>query len=204
MLHVTTCLWDSNDKMNPVSGHFDESWAEKLYRCFKRNLKRPFRFLCFVDRLREFKEPIEQELLSSDSPDYGNFTEPYKLNVPMIHVALDTIVLGNIDHLADWCFTGDRIALCRDYKYPWKSINGIALVPAGHREIYDKWRGENDMKWLRNFPWQPIDDKWPGEVISYKMRVVGHGLGNAKVVFFHGQPKADTLGHLDWVKTHWQ
>lgn len=205
VLHVATCLWDANEHTARNSGSYSELDAEKLYRGFARNLTIPFRFVVFVDRDREFAEPrIEQERLSSGSPTYGHFTEPYRLNEPMILVGLDTIILRNIDHLAEWCFTGDKVALPRDFRNSSRSINGVALVPKGWRRIFDEWRGEKDMEWLRGFPWQPINDKWPGQCTSFKLEVRPNGLLDSRIVYFHGRPKPSDVADLDWVQDHWR
>lgn len=205
MLHVATCLWDANKYTARNSGSYDEGWVEKLYHGFSRNLTIPFRFVVFVDREREFGgQRIEQERLSSATPTYGHFTEPYRLNEPMILVGLDTIIVRNIDHLAEWCFTGDKVALPRDFRDQRRSINGVALVPMGLRRIFDEWRGEKDMEWLRNFPWQPINDKWPGQCTSFKLEVRPKGLRDSRIVYFHGRPKPSDVADLDWVKENWR
>lgn len=217
MLHIATCLWAKNEKTHPLSGSYNEGWAERLYRSFSRHLAVPFRFTCFVDREREFREPIHQELLSTATPGFANFTEPYRLNEPMILVGLDTIVTGPIGHFAEYCLSADKIALLRDPKsvrlkdqgYPNQSINGVALVPAGWRRVYDEWDGvENDMAHLRKYPWECIDDRWPGQVASYKMHVRSQGNSlpsDARIVYFHGQPKATdpSVAALPWVKENW-
>lgn len=202
---VATCLWEANAKSQPFSRCYNEEWVEKLYRGFRRNLTVPFEFVCFVDYMRDFAEPaIQQHRLTTTNPDYGCFTEPYRLNVPMILVGLDTIVVRNIDHLADYCMKGHKVALPRDPYQPARSINGVALVPAGQRRIFDWWRGENDMEWLRSFPWQPMDDIFPGEVLSLKFHDVRRkGLQEASIVYFHGEPKPPSLGHLDWIRENW-
>jgi hypothetical protein len=205
MLRVATCLWDANKHSQEFSRCYNESWVEKLYRGFARNLTVPFQFVLFSDRPRKFREPIDQRPLVSQRLDYGCFTEPYKLNEPMILVGLDTIIVGNIDHFAEYCLTENEIALPRDPYMPDRSINGVALVPAGHRKVFVDWRGENDMLWLRKFPWQPIDDKWPGQVVSLKAgRVRDVGLGEARIVYFHGRPKPQDLTHIDWVRENWR
>lgn len=214
MLHVATCIWDANERTNPLSGKYTDVWVERLYRGFARNLTVPFKFVCFVDRLRNFAEPIHQERLSTKRPDYSNFTEPYRLNEPMILVGLDTVIVGNIDHFAAYCMKGEKIALLRDPKsvrlkeqgYPNQSINGVALVPAGWRKVYDEWTGENDMRHLRRYPWECINDRWPGEALSYKLDVRWRGdvlLPSAKIVYWHGQPKMDTLTHIPWLQRAW-
>lgn len=204
MLVVSTCLWDANEQSQAFSRGYNEEWVEKLYRGFARNLTHQFRFVLFTDRRREFKEPIEQLRLITHKPNYGCFIEPFRLNKPMILVGLDTIIVGNLDHYADYCMRGAKVALPRDPYQPDRSINGVALVPAGCRSIFDFWKGENDMDWLRKFPWQPLDDMFPLEVVSLKYHDVRRrGLGCARVVYFHGKPKPPELMHLDWVREHW-
>jgi hypothetical protein len=203
-LVVATCLWDANQHSQPFSRGYNESWVEKLYRGFARNLTVPFHFFLFTDRPRNFTEQIHQRPLTSKRLDYGCFTEPYKLNEPMMLVGLDTIIVGNIDHMVDWCMNGDRIALPRDPYKPEQSCNGVALVPAGHRKVFDDWRGESDMVWLRKFPWKPIDDLWPGQVLSLKAHKIRDvGLQEARIVYFHGDPKPPAVMNLAWVRQHW-
>lgn len=204
MLHVACCLWDCNNKSQSFSRCYDESWAEKLYRGFKRNLTRPFRFVVFTDRERTFNEPIWQERLRAQMPDYGCLIEPFRLGGPLIVCGLDMVVLGNIDHLAAYCEQPGLIALPRDPYRPERSINPIVLVPPGHSNIFADWSGENDMDWLRGFEWHAIDDLWPGQVLSLKAhRVRDVGPGDARIIYMHGLPKADALGHLAWVREHW-
>jgi hypothetical protein len=205
-LIVATCLWKANDKSQSFSRGYNEEWVEKLYRGFRRNLTVAFEFVVFVDLFRRFSEPaIRQTNLATEKPDYGCFIEPYRLDLPMILVGLDTIIVRNIDHLAEYCLTGEKVALPRDPYKPERSINGVALVPAGQRYIFDQWRGENDMEWLRKFPWQPIDDLWPGEVLSLKFHDVRRkGLQDARIVYFHGNPKPNEMLANDWVRENWR
>lgn len=203
MLHVVTLLWDANDQSLAFSRCYDETWVERLYRGFKRNLSQPFRFVCFTDRPRRFKEPIGQEPLGTDKPSYANCIEPYRLGVPMILVGLDTIVTGNCDRLGDYCLREKTIALPLNPKKPTVSCNGVALVPAGNRATFDEWRGENDMEWVIGRKHAVIDELFPGQVRSYKGHVVRSGLGDARIVYFHGVPKMHDLTHLSWVRDHW-
>lgn len=205
MLVVATCLWDANKHSLPTSLCYDETWVDKLYRGFKRNLSMRFRFVLFTDKLRKFVEPIDQEILSSPLPDYGSFTEPYRLNQPMILVGLDTVIVGNLDHFWNYCFTADKIALPRDPYQPARSINGVALVPAGQRKIWDNWRGENDMEWLRKHDTSFIDDMWPGHCLSLKFHKVRDlGIQDARIIYFHGRPKPSDVKGLPWMVAHWK
>lgn len=208
MLHVACCLWDANDKTLEFSRCYDEVWVDKLYRGFKRNLTRPFRFICLTDRRRTFGEPaIEQERLSADRPDYGCMIEPFRLNKPMMIVGLDTVILGNIDHMADYCLFGEKIALPLHPARPdLGAINPIVFVTAGHRKVFDDWRGENDMDWLRAQDTVYSDSMWPGEILSWKLHHLRErGPMDAKIVYWHGHPKPNKLAKtFDWVREAWQ
>lgn len=205
MLVVATCLWQANKHSLPGSLCYDETWVDKLYRGFRRNLTMRFRFVVFTDRQRRFAEPVEQEMLSATVPDYGSFTEPYRLNEPMILVGLDTVIVGNLDHFHNYCLTAERIALLRDPYKPEQSINGVALVPAGQRHIWDEWDGANDMEHLRRYDTAFIDDTWPGHCLSLKAHDVRRkGLQDARIIYFHGKPKPHQIGNPDWIKEHWR
>ncbi len=202
---IATLLWAPNESTLHYSNMYDEGWVEKLYRGFARNLTRPFRFVCFVDRIREFAEPIEQELIEG-APSYASCIQPYRLNVPMILVGLDTIVTGNCDELADFCFYSDRIAVPRDPFYPDKLCDGVHLAPAGMKAMmYDAHAGENDMEWVRSHTERlaVIDKELPGQVNSYKGFVERNGLLDTRICYFHGERKPHELGHVGWVERHW-
>lgn len=205
-LHVACCLWDANEKTKDFSLCYDHTWVDKLYRGFRRNLTVPFIFVLFTDRGRPVNANIQQRRLSQDVPDYGSMIEPFSINEPTIIVGLDTIVTGNLDHMARFCLEGSTLGLPRDPYQPDRSINAVALAPKNSKHVFDRWKGQNDMEWLRRFPWKPIDDLWPGHVMSLKFHKI-RDLGlppDARVVYFHGRPKPHELGHLDWVKDHWR
>lgn len=203
---IATLLWSPTTTSFHYSRCYTEEWVDKLYRGFARNLTRPMRFVCFADKLRTFKEPIEQVLIDGE-PDYSSCIQPYKLNVPMILVGLDTIVTGNCDELADYCFYGDRVAVPIDPFYPDKLCDGVHLVPAGMKaRMYDAHKGENDMEWVRAQADQMavIDRLFPGQVRSFKGFVEKHGLDDTRIVFFHGEKKAHELGHIGWIERAWR
>lgn len=202
MLTVATLLWDANRNSKSFSSMYDEEWVNRLYRGFARNLTRPFRFVVFTDRPRLFCEGVELEYLNTQTPDYGACIEAFRVDGPAIIAGLDTVVTGNVDHLADWCEASDRIGLPRDPYRPHIACNGVILAPAGSRRIYDEWNGENDMDWCRAFPHAFIDDAFPGQVVSFKGHVARNGLGDARIVYFHGDQKPHQLDHR-WIKEAW-
>jgi hypothetical protein len=203
VLTVATLFWQANEKGQSFSSMYDEGWVEKLYRGFSRNLTVPFRFVCYTDRPRSFIEPIAQRQIRSARPGYADCIQPYEIEGPMILVGLDTIVCGDCDGLADYCVDADRIALPRDPYNLAQACNGVALIPPGWTKIGREHRGENDMEWVRRFPHAYLDDAFPGQVVSFKGHVEKHGVGDARIVYFHGERKPHQLADHPLVKEHW-
>lgn len=206
MLTIATLFWQANKNSKGFSSMYTEGWVEKLYRGFARNLTAPFRFVCYVDHERVLSSGIEQRLIASEKPDYGDCIQPYEMGVPMILVGLDTVVTGNCDHLAEYCLTADKIALPRDPFAPERACNGVALVPAGHESVWTSWDRNNkyprDMEHMRAQPHVFLDDLFPDEVVSYKGHVKKHGLGDARIVYFHGREKPHEI-EAGWIADHW-
>lgn len=203
-LTLSACLWDANDKSSDFSRCFTDEWATRFFTGFRRNLTVKTRSVLFTDRCRDLPEFIEQ-IVEPDlgSNGYGDCVRPFQLNEPMIFAGLDTVVVGNCDKFARYCFEADRIALPR-HPYEPVSINGVVFCPAGQRRIFDEWNGENDMEWMRLWPHASIDDLWPGRVVSYKASVRGRGgLGSARIVYFHGKPKMHEAMDEEFVRRNW-
>lgn len=208
MITIATLFWAPNKASEHFSRRYTEEWADKLYRGFARNLTLPFRFVCFTDRERAFAEPIEQERITlregQRAPDYSNCIEPYRLDVPMILVGLDTVVTGNCDALADYCLSADVLAVPRDPYAPRQACNGVAFVPAGKAErMWSRFDGRNDMEWVRANPHAFIDDLFPGAVKSYKVHCRRRGPEGASIVYFHGIEKPGEI-KADWIAEHWR
>lgn len=208
MITITSCLWDANSNSRHFSRMYDESWADKLYRNFAKNLTVPFRFVLFTDRPRTLQEPIEQQQIEMQDIHYGACIEPFKLDCPQIFVGLDTIVVGNIDHLADFAMKTCKPAVPHDPFYPnspWQRTNAVVIAPAGCKAmLYDGYAGENDMDWLNTRSTGVLDDFFPDEIVSYKGRIQRLGLEEStKIVFFHGPHKMSDLPHVGWIAREW-
>lgn len=192
---------------------YDESWVEKLYRGFRRNLTRPFRFVCFTDRERAFShDEIEQKPITMPRPiGYEACIEPFRLNEPMIWAGLDTVVIGNCDHFADYCMTADKLAVPRDPTIPGKMCNAVVLTPGGlGARMWDAFdKRTNDMDWINANPHAALDDLFPGQIKSFRVEVYGERaceplkLGDARIVYFHGAMKPHEIGSKV-ILEHWR
>ena len=202
-LAICTLLWDSNKDSFAFSSMYDESWVEKLYRGFARNCTLPFEFICWSEKDRTYSEPITQMRITSPNPTYSDCIEPYRLNRPMILVGPDTVVTGNIDHLARYCLESPMMAVPRDPFFPETVCNGVALVPENQDWVWKNHKGENDMDWIRSLSRKDvIDNLFPGHVVSYKGHVMFEGVGDARIVYFHGEQKPHQLNE-PWIQEHW-
>lgn len=203
MITIATLFWQANHKGQAFSSMYSEAWVEKLYRGFARNLTQPFNFVCYVDKAYAFGEPINTRQIRSEVPSYADCVQPFEMGEPMILCGLDTVVTGNVDHLADYCLTADTIALPRDPYHLSRACNGVCLVPAGNEHVFTAWNGENDMEWMRRQEHVFIDDLFGGQVQSYKGAVRDRGLGDTRICYFHGHEKPHQISD-PWVRDHWR
>lgn len=206
MLTVTTCLWDANEHSHNFSRCYDESWANKLYAGFKRNLTAPFRFVVYTDRERRFAPGIEQRRISMQEPHYGACIEPFASNEAQIFCGLDTVIVGNIDHLAQHALTATKPAVPKDPFFPETTTNSVVIAPKGCKAmLFDGWSGQNDMDWIRSCDCDLLDTLFPKQIVSYKGRVQWIGIEDeTRVVFFHGSRKPHELDRIDFIREHWR
>lgn len=206
MITFASLLWDVNEHSQKFSLAYDESWAVKLFNGFRRHCRVPYRCVLYTDRRREIPANIEQVV----QPDlgvngYGDCIRPFEMNVPMVLVGLDTLIIGTIDKMAQWCLDNPgKLALPKHPYEDW-SINGVTLWGGGNPAIFRDWRGENDMDWIRAFPHERIDDLWPGKVVSYRAHMRGKTLPKSpRIVYFHGELKPPDLLDKPLIRDNWK
>lgn len=204
MITIATLFWEANRNSLAFSRMYSTEWVEKLYRGIERNLTTPFEFVVYTDRIREYSEPVTQVLLKAKTPDYSSCVQPFELGRPTIMMGLDTIITGNIDHLAAYTLSAPKMALPRNPYKKYDCCNGVCLIPDGYAKVWAEWDGANDMSHVARYDYEFIDDMWPGHVVSYKVDVKANGLGDARIVYFHGEEKPHQLANIDWIKANWR
>ena len=112
---------------------------------------------------------------------------------------LDTVVLGDISRYTD---EGDLTVLSCLSNSPWINSGMMYVTESAKQEPWEYFMDApdpvmqqnqgGDQQFLHKFwvdaaRWQ---DKYPGEIVSYKRNILKEGfLGNERVVMFHGKPR---------------
>jgi len=81
-------------------GEYDAGWVSKLMRACTRNLTIPHRFECLSD----VEVPCQRIPLKHDWPGWWSKIEIFRPGViqgPTLYLDLDTVIVGNIDRIAD-------------------------------------------------------------------------------------------------------
>lgn len=206
VLTVCSLLWDANGRSEAFSRAYDETWAARLFAGFRRHLTIPHRCVLYTDRPRQLPAHIDQVVQSDlGLAGYGDCVRPYQMNAPMILVGLDTLIIGNIDKLGRWCLENPGALALPKHPYNELSINGVQLWGGHNPAIYDDWRGENDMDWMRLQDHVRIESLWPGRVVSWKAHVrEGRAPKGARIIYFHGHAKFPRLRKEPLIRKHWR
>lgn len=195
---TVVCVYFENPDVPTFSRCYSPVWVDRLYRGIRRQYSHPFRMVCLVDKLRPFNEPIEQQLLNHTRWD-DVLLQAYAVEADrIVFMGLDTIIVGNVDALFSY---DGPLAVPKDPYRDGHACSGVVLCPT-RKDLADQ-SAANDMLALDRFPHDWIDDLYPGQVLSYKCHLqLGELTPNARIVYFHGEPKPHVLNH-EWVKENW-
>lgn len=228
MVTVLTVLFNGQSESIPVYSRdrYGPHWVDRLYRGFKRHAPGPFRMLVLVDREYEFSEPVEQAELMDPGEGWMAINEAFRPDLGVesgVLVGLDTVITGDLSDI--WALEGADIFAPRDPYHLRMPCNALVrFTPEGARYLWDEWNRDrafwrrecmyqghpSEMVFLRRLwpraNWEYIDDRLPGQVLSYKVDVRSRGasLEEARVVYFHGNPKPCDLKPSDPVRKLWE
>lgn len=203
-------LYQGEDVPAHSLGIFTPEWVDRLYRGIKRHCTRPFRFVCYVDRDYTFAERVETRKLVMPYRNMFSLLEPFREDLGrVVFMGLDTIIVGNIDALADYA---GPFAMLQDPYYPDRDCSGVMCFPhtpavweafkAGHEKHAREqtmFGFPSDMIWLNTVPHERL--AIPG-IYSYKAHCREGMPADARIVYFHGKEKPHELD-LPWVREHW-
>lgn len=194
---TVACVYYESPNVPYWSRCYTPEWVDKLYRGILYHYNKPFRFVCLTDKIYKFEERIEQEplwttnWLTACQQLYGIVADR------LILLGLDTIITGRLNEIFHYNGT---LAVPRDPYYPESPCNGVVLCPT--RTDIACAPAESDMRVLDTFKKDWLDDLFPGLIKSYKVHVLKDGLGDARIVYFHGEPKPHVLDD-PWILKEW-
>lgn len=207
---------------------FSADYVNNLFHSVKRNTTLDINFICYTDdptgiecETREFIEPLPHwwYIIGLFNPKHG-FTDK------VVYMDLDTIILGNIDHILS---VDEPFVTLRDYYRP-KGLQTayIAWEPSWGAFIWERlaerFPTERSYEKLLTFTGGTnrfleesvglgtdvprLQDFVPGECVSYKVHIRDKrescDFNKVKIVFFHGKPRPHDVKDLDWMQEHWR
>ncbi len=217
---------------------YTPEYVNRLYLAFNRNSTVPFTFHCFTDDRKGLIEGI----ICHDLPYKGLdgwwnklyfFSKEFPLSGRIFFVDLDTLIVGNIDHIL--MYHGGFAGL-RDFYKVEKNIHAtnfqssvMSFNAHEHTHIWDNFikdpvnivnsiKPHGDQLWIeRQQPkrvyWQ---DLYPNQFVSYKVHCLKGLPETARIVCYHGIPSiVDSITKVTraqgrvcnpapWVMDHWK
>lgn len=180
-------------------------YVNKLLEMVRMHLTRPFRFVCVTDDGTGLDPSIE--IINSPGVK-GWWNKLYLFEVFHQHTLfldLDTILLGNIDFLADY---EGRFAMLRDFYRKDGFGSGLMAWNGDLSHIWHDWNkagrpelAGGDQEWIERVEapdaWQAL---YPNRIKSFKAD--NQVTPEAPVICFHGYPKPHEI-EGGWVRDIW-
>lgn len=190
---------------------YTPEWVDKLYRGVRRNTGESFRFVCLTNYpASSFDEPVDTVRFRMFDTDWRCLMECFRVvGDPVMMLGLDTIITGNLDDILEH---RPRLGMIRDPYTPSRLCNGVTMW-TDRRDLYEKFLDEgigdcrmgdypSEMLWLGKHG-NPSDilQAFPGRIKSFKAHVKRDGIGDARIVYFHGREKPHQIEHP--ILEHW-
>lgn len=238
MFTVTCVLFDPlpTSKIPDRSKVYSPQWVDIMWRMLDRNLTREWRLVCLTHYPKEaFHEDVVVVQFLEDSRDVWCINEVLRPDLEVeqaMFVGLDTVIVRNIDFIADW--RGD-FAMPRFQKQgaglKWENPiilysgkGGAEMWHGRHRGLEDSWVvmqefGPSEMRYWSKFAPEDTADihaMWPGKIVPYDAMREGPMIRkdkrpgtteelhlSAKIIYFYGVGKPHTTD-LEIAKEHWR
>jgi hypothetical protein len=193
-------------------------YVANLRRQVRQHLKVPHRFYVLTD---DAASNYPRMLVKPSV--YRGWWEKLRIFKPnmfregrVLFLDLDTVIVGNIDHLADY---QGHMAMPHDFWNP-KGLGPAVMLfdPEWAAFIYQEWAAEGfpmddprgDQAWIENRQQgrmrREVDimqDLWPGQFHSYKTTCTNGIPEGARVICFHGKPRPHQVT-TGWVPEIWK
>ena len=202
---------------------YNADYVNKLYRGFKRNCSREFRFVCFTDDANGLDENIEPRKLIEDWKGWWGkasiFSRDHQIAGLKFFIDLDMVITGSLDDLLD--FKG-KFALLRTDELYCETLN-----KQGYNSSILLWRDDyfepiytclkacyhELAKYIYRFDYwlemmvqnaEFVQELFPGQVLDYTAECQDDQLQDGtRIVAFPRDPKPHEVTHKAWMQLHW-
>lgn len=141
---------------------YGPEYANRLYAMTARNLKRPFRFVCFTDDRQGLRPEIESFDIPDISIDPPYQNTPWKklalynpalgdLEGPTLFFDLDIVITGPLDpffdHEGDYC-------VIKNWTRPKHTVGNTSVfrfVVGAHKELLDLFHSQPTQHWVDKY-----------------------------------------------------
>lgn len=175
---------------------YSSDYVNRLYSMIQRNFSLDHNFICFTDNPKEINKNIEIKLLPTLLEGWYNKLYLFKeglMKGKVIYFDLDTIILKNIDELAN--YQGD-LALLNDFNNNTLATGIMIWKAEKNYKIWEKYKEMNYPKYFNgdgqffndNYDADKINSFFNG-ILSFKNHCKYRVPINARIVCFHGKPK---------------
>lgn len=191
---------------------YDEEWVRKLKDGVSRNLTVPHEFKCLSDIDVPDRIPLRHNW-----PGWWSKIEVFReATGPTLYLDLDSVVVGNIDHLTNLPMD---FAAIRNFHDPDMIGSAVMWFKKPMKHVYERFC-EKPFKWIdyhdrkrdgpylgdQAFVWdslgrdvETLDNRG---IVSYKFHCRQGLPKDARLVCFGGLPKATDV-KADWLERHW-
>jgi len=182
-------------------GEYTPAHVERLYRQCAA-----YPFLCLSD----VELPVPHYRMLHDWPGWFSKLEMFRLQGPILYMDLDTAVTGDLNPLLDAVRQHDFIALRNPLDTPSRFGSGLmgwrdnlnhvyrrfAQAPDYHARRCTTPQVWGDQGFIAEDEPHPVfwQDMFPGQILSWKVDCKEGVPPEARVVYFHGQPRPWDVG----------
>jgi len=212
MINVVCVKWGSK---------YGPRYVNILRDAVLRNLEHDHRFICYTDDITGIDEDIETRTLSDNALEgwYHKlwlFSEEAGLEDRVLYFDLDTVITGRLEDIADY---SGEFCMLKDF-YGWTEYgSGVMAWDADGLLPGMLWRryvadgkptdDKGDQGWLCDafkqihFVPEVWQERFPGQLVSYKIDARRWPPRDARVVCFHGNLNPSEYPS-DWIKEVWK
>ena len=204
-------------------GVYSDDYVRNLRRSVERHLKATHRFIVLTDTVDAavVRDGVEYIPLENNWPGHYAKAEIFRPDLGerfgrLFYIDLSCLVVGDISDLAN--YSGPS-CVGRDFQYDYPSQYMLNFAAGSLTKIWSEFK-QNPEHWMRRGdamqppffrdqvlmeiqrPRDLFQDKYPGQIVSFKKHCKPFVPQGARVIKFHGEPRIHNCG--GWVQAIWK